>query len=93
MGEMADFELDHIEDYYEAVERGEIEPEGLDDNPLFFGGGAPRPKTCRCCGTDDLYWRSVRFHGAPEAKWWLCTEDGRLHRCPPRLERARAVFA
>lgn len=91
MGEMADFNLEQIEEYYEAVERGEYEPEGLDDNPFFFGC-RPRLKTCRCCGTGGLHWGVVDREGMPDAKWWLFTAEGAVHICPSRLERARAVF-
>lgn len=62
MADMADYYLDiAFDDMLEDEEDG--------DGPPIS------PKTCRCCGTKDLYW------GSYNGKWRLFDENRKLHIC------------
>lgn len=86
MGDMADFALEHMMDIDELADRysnastAELYEVGLvDELGYYIGGGfshyRPKPRTCRCCGKSNLYWKQIK------GKWRLF-QDGKIHDCP-----------
>lgn len=80
MGDIADYYLDQAEDYLILQEKyfaGEISEQEAFELGIIESAPYPPPKTCRCCGTTNLYWQKC------EDKWRLFEKNtNELHHCP-----------
>lgn len=82
MGEFADMAVDQAlnGDYWDWASEDERDIDDWGPGTAFRRTTGPRPKTCRCCGTKDLYWGQV------DGRWLLHDyeedEDGEFEKVP-----------